>query len=207
MDNGNSTIKKIHLTRLTNLFCSYSNPRGKAIALRKAADSSIGTATPALVFELQQVIPQIEFTESQIKKLEKHIKALMTEVHSTILSVPGISYTLGASILAEIGDITRFDTTAQLLAFAGMEPSTNQSGQKSSTGDKMVKRGSSYLRRALYLAAYQISRRDPTFITYYSKKKSEGKHHEVILSHVSRKLVRALFYILKRNVNFVPQKH
>jgi len=202
-----ATIKKIHLTHLTSIFRSYRNPRQTALDVREAAASSIGTATPALVFELRQVIPQIEFVSAQIKDIDRRIKALMTEVDSSILSVPGIGFTLGASILGEIRDISLFNTPAQLLAFAGMEPSTNQSGQKSSTGDKMVKRGSSYLRRSLYLAAEQIVRRDPAFIDYYAKKKSEGKHHEVVLSHVARKLVRVLFYLLKNNVKFVPQKH
>lgn len=202
-----SAIKKVHLTRLTNLFRLYRNPRQTALNVREAAAASIGTATPALVFELRQVIPQIEFVEAQIKELDKQIKALMTEVNSTILTVPGISFTLGASILGEIRDISLFDSPAQLLAFAGLEPSTNQSGQKSSTGDKMVKRGSPYLRRSLYLAAKHISKFDPTFAAYYQKKKSEGKHHIVILSHVARKLVRVLFYLLKNNEKFVSQKH
>lgn len=204
-----SAIKQAHLTRLTNILGQYSSSgaRDKANALREAASTSIGTATPALVFELRQIIPQIRFTTAQIDELEKLIKALLTEVSSPITSIPGISFTLGSIILAEIGDIERFDSPAQLLAFAGMEPSTNQSGKRTSTGDTMVKRGSPYLRHALYNAAQLISRIDPAFKGYFSKKLSENKKYEVAMSHVAKKLVRVLFYLLKNNESFQPQKH
>ncbi|WP_337998875.1 IS110 family transposase [Desulforamulus ruminis] len=129
----------------------------------------------------------------------------MVALDSPILTVPGISYTLGAIILAEVGDITRFATPAKLLAFAGLDPSTYQSGKFSANSTPMVKRGSSYLRWALINAARLIAMRDPTFKSYMAKKKSEGKHQFVALSHVGKKLVRVIFSLLKNNSIFIPQ--
>jgi len=161
---------------------------------------------PASVFELNQTIPQIRFVTGQIDELEKLIKALVAEIDSPIITVPGISYTLGAVILAEIGDIERFDSPAKLLAFAGLEPSTNQSGKRTSTSDSMVKRGSPYLRHALYNAARLISMRNPVFKAYLAKKLSENKQYQVAMSHVTKKLVRVLFHLLKNNQTFKPQQ-
>ena len=131
----------------------------------------------------------------------------MEEIDSPILTIPGISYTLGAIIIAEIGDITNFDTPAKLLAFAGLEPSTYQSGSFTAGKTPMVKRGSSYLRWALLNAARLVSMRDETFKLYCQKKKSEGKHHFVVMSHVGKKLVRVVFQLLKTNNAFISQNN
>ena len=129
----------------------------------------------------------------------------MDELDSPILGVPGIGYTLGAIILSEIGDIANFKNPAKLLAFAGMEPSTYESGKYLASDTPMVKRGSPYLRWALYQAARLAAYRDETFRSYLQKKRSEGKHYFVALSHVAKKLVRTLCFMLKNNVEYAPQ--
>lgn len=123
-----------------------------------------------------------------------------------LISIPGISYTLASIILSEVGDITRFQTPAKLLAFAGLEPSIYQSRKFQAIGTSMVKRGSTYLRWAIIQAArFLVAMRDPTFKLYQEKKKSEGKHHYVAISHTSKKLLKVIFHLLKNNINFVPQ--
>ena len=102
---------------------------------------------------------------------------------------------LGAVILAEIGDFSRFDSPDKILAFAGCSPSTYQSGQLYSSHAKMEKRGSRYLRYALLNAAKRVSRWEPTFSAYLSKKMSEGKHYNVAVSHAAKKLVRLLYHL------------
>lgn len=118
-----------------------------------------------------------------------------------LLSIPGISYTTGAIILAEIGDIHRFKTDDQLLAYAGLDPSVYQSGNFEGNY-KISKRGSSILRWAIYQSAQAIVRFDPVFKTYYLKKKSEGKRHRVIIGHVTKKLLRVIRTILKNNTTY-----
>ena len=137
--------------------------------------------------------------------LDKQIKQVIIEINSPLMTVPGISYTLASIILAEIGDIERFTKPAKLLAFAGLEPSTYQSGKFNATHTPVVKRGSTYLRWAILTSARTVSMRDETFSTYLAKKRSEGKHFYVVMSHVAKKLIRVIFHILKSNTAFVPQ--
>ena len=201
-------IANAHLTRLTNVL--KDNSRGKyskdkALEIRKAAINSIGTSSDASSFELVQTIDMINFYSSKIDDLDAKIKDILIELESPILSIPGISYNLGSIILSEIVDINRFDTSTQLQAFAGLDPVTHQSGKFIATGVSMVKRGSPYLRWAILNAARLVAMRDPCFQDYYQRKRKEGKHHFVTLTHVAKKLIRVIFKLLKTNTQFVPQ--
>lgn len=201
-------IANAHLTRLTNVL--KDNSRGKyskdkALEIRNVAINSIGTSSDASSFELVQTIDMINFYSSKIDELDAKIKDIMIELESPILSIPGISYNLGSIILAEIVDINRFDTPAQLQAFAGLDPATHQSGKFIATGVSMVKRGSPYLRWAILNASRLIAMRDPCFKDYYQRKRNEGKHHFVALTHVAKKLIRVIFKLLKTNSQFSPQ--
>ena len=203
-------VSECHLTKLTNLLTLNSNGhygKEKAVLIRELAVKSIGSDSISVGFELQQTIRLINNLQEEINILDKHIKTVMEEIDSPILTIPGISYTLGAIIIAEIGDITNFDTPAKLLAFAGLEPSTYQSGNFTAGKTPMVKRGSSYLRWALLNAARLVAMRDETFKLYCQKKKSEGKHHFVVMSHVGKKLVRVVFQLLKTNNAFISQNN
>lgn len=201
-------IANAHLTRLGNVL--KDNSRGKyskdkALEIRNVAINSIGTSSDASSFELVQTIDMINFYSSKIDELDAKIKDIMIELESPILSIPGISYNLGSIILAEIVDINRFDTPAQLQAFAGLDPATHQSGKFIATGVSMVKRGSPYLRWAILNASRLIAMRDPCFKDYYQRKRNEGKHHFVALTHVAKKLIRVIFKLLKTNSQFSPQ--
>lgn len=201
-------IKSCHLTKLINIITKSSNGRygkDKAIALKELASNSIGSANRSVAFELQQTIRLIHSIQNEIDILDKQIKIVVDEINSPIITIPGIGYTLAAIILAEIGDIERFSTPAKLLAFAGMEPSTYQSGKFNASKTPMVKRGSTYLRWAVLQASRLVPMRDATFSAYLSKKRSEGKHYCVAQSHVGKKLLRIIFYLLKNNTAFVPQ--
>jgi transposase len=202
-------ITSAHLTKLTNLLIKHSKGKyrkEKAILIKETAAKSIGTDSRAISFELSQTLSFIEVYSNEINKIDNEIKSIMDEIQSPILTIPGISYGLASVILAEIGDINRFDSPSKLLAFAGLEPSTYESGRFVATGMKMVKRGSSYLRWAILEAARLVAMRDPTFKEYYQKKKSEGKHHYVANSHVAKKLIRVIHHLLTNNLQFYPQK-
>jgi len=202
-------ITSAHLTKLTNLLIKHSKGKyrkEKAVLIKETAAKSIGTDSRAISFELSQTLSFIEVYSNEINKIDNEIKSIMDEIQSPILTIPGISYGLASVILAEIGDINRFDSPSKLLAFAGLEPSTYESGRFVATGMKMVKRGSSYLRWAILEAARLVAMRDPTFKEYYQKKKSEGKHHYVANSHVAKKLIRVIHHLLTNNLQFFPQK-
>ena len=202
-------IANAHLTRLTNILAENSRGRygrDKAIEIRELAKTSIASGGDAQSFELLSVIRHIAFVQSEIKILDGQIKDIIDGLGSPIFSVPGISYTLAAIILGEIGDIGLFSSPGKLLAFAGLEPSTYQSGNYTASHSRMVKRGSKYLRWALLQAAERVRIRDKAFGAVYSKKIGEGKHHYVAVSHVAKKLVRVIHHLLSSGTVFVPQQ-
>jgi len=198
-------ISDVHLTKLTTLLqkASYNHySKEKAIEIRDAARNSIGSNSVSFQLELLQNITLITAFQKEVKSVEKEIKKLMIEINSVILTIPGISYTLGSIIIAEIGDISNFDSSAKLLAFAGLEPGVHQSGRFESANQKMVKRGSKYLRWAILQAARLIAMRDPVFKEYMNKKLAEGKHFNVAKSHVARKLIRVIYKLLNSKTPF-----
>ena len=201
-------ISNCHLTKLTNLLYKATKGRygrEKADEIRNAASSSIGTSTKSLSLELQQTIRLIKSVQNEIVILDEQIKELMIEIDSPIMSIPGISYNLASIILSEIGDVHRFTNPAKLLAFAGLDPSTYQSGKYNATYTPMVKRGSAYLRWAILMASRTASMQDLTFSNYLAKKQGEGKHYYIAMSHVAKKLIRVIFYLLTTNTTFIPQ--
>lgn len=174
----------------------------KAEALRALAVNSIGVRSEALEIELCCYLEQIRLLTKHIRLCEEKIKALMKEINSPITTVPGIGFVLGAMILAEIGDINRFGTPAKLLAFAGLDPSVNESGKSVNSTGSMVKRGSKYLRWAFGQAARCVSVNNPVFQAYLDSKIKQGKHYSIACSHVAKKLCRVLFAILRKNTPY-----
>ena len=201
-----SAISSAHLTRLTNLLETASKGRyskDTAILFRDAAKTSIGSHMPAKSLELKHTIKLIQELTSEIDEIEVGIQSIMDEINSPILSIPGISYRMGAMILAEIGDFSRFGSPDKILAYAGMSPSTYQSGQLESSYSHMEKRGSRYLRYALYNATKYVCHWDPTFTAYLEKKRSQGKHYNVALSHATKKLVRVIYQLEKSGQSYI----
>jgi transposase len=202
---GAHQVAGAHLTRLRNLLHVASKGRygdELAITLRDVARRSIGSNMPAKSLELQHTIRLIRAMDMVIDEIESSIKVIMDEMNSPILTIPGISYRMGAMILAEIGDISRFDSPDKILAYAGLSPSTYQSGQLTSSYSRMEKRGSRYLRYALFNATRFVCRWEPSFATYLAKKRAEGKHYNVAISHAAKKLVRLIYALEKSRQSF-----
>ncbi len=201
-------ISSSNLKHLTNLLDKSSKghfKRTTADEIRETARKSIGSYLPAKSLELKHTIKLIAVLSDEITEIETEIKKIMDLIDSPILSIPGIGPNLGAIIVAEIGDFSRFDNPDKILAFAGCSPSTYQSGQLYSSHAKMEKRGSRYLRWALINAASYVCNREPTFASYLAKKRSEGKHYYVALSHATKKLVRLIYHLEITNQSYIKQ--
>ncbi len=198
---GASYIVSAHLTKLTNLLSKASKghyEKNTAVIFKEAARTSIGSRMPAKSLELKHTIKLIQKLTIEIHEIEAEIKRIMDEqIHSPILTIPGISYHMGAMIIAEIGDFNRFDSPDKILAYAGMLPSTYQSEQLDNGYAHMEKRGSRYLRYALYNATKYVCHWDESFGTYLAKKWAEGKHYNVALSHATKKLIWLIFVMEK----------
>ena len=201
-------ILNISTTKLSSLLSKHSKGRfseDKADEIKDIAKNSFGVkfTSNACAFEIKQLVNQIIFLESQVDELNIEIKNIYDTLDSHLLSAPGIGDVLAPAILAEIGDINRFEKPNQLIAFSGADPSENQSGNKQSTNEKTSKRGSPYLRHAIYQASLVALSAEPELRSYYDKKIAEGKHHYVALAGVSRKLLIIIFYILKEGRDYI----
>jgi transposase len=199
---GAQQIADTHLTHLKTLLDDASKgryDRDKAVEIRETARRSIGSKMPAKSLELRHTIQLIRELDKEIAEIEAAIKTIVDDMGSPILSIPGVGYRMGAMILAEIGDFSRFDSPDKLLAYAGLSPSTYESGKLMAFGAyaHMEKRGSRYLRYALFNATKLVCHWDPTFAAYLAKKRAEGKHYNVAISHAAKKLVRVIYSLQK----------
>ena len=195
---GASYVASAHLTRLSHLISESSKGRydkEKALEIREAARHSIGSVSPAKSLELRHAIDHIRFLDDEIDEVEAQIFALLDKDPPRMLDIPGMGPRMAAVIVAEVGDFNRFSSPDKLLAYAGLSPSTYQSGQLTSTYAKMEKRGSRYLRCALFNATKYVCMWDPVFKAYLAKKRAEGKHYNVAISHAAKKLVRLIYHL------------
>lgn len=195
---GASLIAGAHLTRLTHLLSDSSKGRygrEKAVEIRNAARASIGTVFPAKSLELRHTIEHIRFLDKEIDEIESQIFSIIDTDPPRMMDIPGMGPRMVAVIMAEVGDFNRFSSPDKLLAYAGLSPTTYQSGQLTSTYAKMEKRGSRHLRYALFNATKFVCIWDPTFKAYLAKKLAEGKHYNVAISHAAKKLVRLIYHL------------
>ena len=176
----------------------------KFLALKTLAANSVGECNSIFETELRCLLTLYRSLANQISNLELEITRLIEEIHPRYMTIPGIGPLSAAVIYAEYGDISNFSSPSQLLAFAGLEPGINDSGTESH-GGRMVKRGSSTLRYVLLNCALPLIRFDMTFATYYAKKRAEGKPHRVAMSHVVKKLLRVIFTLERKNIDFNAQ--
>lgn len=178
--------------------------RDRAAELREAARNSIGSCMPAKSLELKHTIQLIRVLDAEIEEIKAEIERLMEQIQSPITSIPGIGTRMGAMILAEVGDFSNFDSADKVLAYAGLSPSIYQSGQMNNCHSHMEKRGSRYLRYAIFNATKYVCHWDPTFAAYLAKKRSEGKHYNVAISHAAKKLVRLIYAMEKSGQPYRP---
>ena len=204
---GARQVASCHLTHLKALLADASKGRygrDKAIEIREAARKSIGSVMRMKSMELQHTIRLIRELDAEICEIEDAVKEIMDKMAPPILTIPGISYCMGAMILAEIGDFSRFDSPDKILAYAGLSPSTYQSGKLANAYPHMEKRGSRYLRYALFNATKFVCNWDPSFAAYLARKRAEGKHYNVAISHAAKKLVRLIFALMKSGRPYCP---
>ncbi|MVB09530.1 IS110 family transposase ISBth13 [Caprobacter fermentans] len=202
---GAKQIAEAHLTRLKTLLHDASRGRygrDMAVKIRDAARNSVGSVMPAKSLELQHTIRLIRELDTEIGEIESAIQHIMDKIHSPITTVPGIGTQMGAMILAEVGDFSQFDSPDKILAYAGLSPSTYQSGQLKNCYAHMEKRGSRYLRYAIFNATKYVCLWVPTFSSYFAKKRAEGKHYNVAISHAAKKLVRLIYALEKSGESY-----
>ena len=179
-----------------------------AISIREAAADTFGIkiAQDAFSFQLKQLIDRMNFLDKQIEALDCQILEYYEKFDCYLHTIPRIGMIAAATILAEIGDINRFKSSSALVAFAGIDPTVRQSGEFSSTHNHMSKRGSPYLRHAIFLAATTCSFHNSPLNAYYKKKRDQGKHHLTATGAVARKLTTIIYAVLRDSKPYEPKK-
>ena len=165
----------------------------KFAQIKEAAHHTIGHSSDALEYALKSSLEIYLFLANQIDALEDNIIKLYQSLHYHIHTIKGVGMVTAAGIASEIGNFNRFSNPSQITAFAGLDPSKNNSGISQNKSGKMVKHGSSYLRKYLMNSAGTFYVFNPKISDFYWKKRNEGKHHRVALSHVARKKVNKKF--------------
>ena len=201
------TISSESLAELLAQLSRQKIGAAKAEQLKAAASSSFGItfAKNSFTFQLKALIEQISFIENQVKETESEISNIMRKLDSPITTITGIGNVTGATIISEIENISKFDNPRKLVAFAGLDATVTQSGEFEATHNVMSKRGSPYLRKAIFQAALIASFHDPVLSVYYQKKKAEGKHHLTCVGAVARKMCNIIYAVLKNNQPYVPK--
>lgn len=175
----------------------------KFAKLKELAKNSVGFHNKNTDLLISTYVSIYIDSNNKIDPIEKQISTIIKVLNLRMLTIPGIGEISAATILSEYGDIKNFSSPNKMLAFAGLDPSINQSGTLESNG-KMVKHGSGHLRYVLMNTSLTLLKYNPTFYDFYLKKRSEGKCHRVALSHVCKKLVRLIYTLETKHVDFDP---
>lgn len=180
----------------------------KAAEVKAAAKSSVGIrlGEEAASFQIRTMVSQVEFLNATIAKVEKEVASLLARVEPDITTIPGVSTTTGAQIVAEIGDVKRFRNAASIVKYAGLNSGVDESGKHSAEGVPITKHGSPYLRRSLWLAANRARQYDPRLKEYYDKLRRKGKPHRVAVTAVARKLCHVVYAVMRDGKPYDPAK-
>ena len=202
-------ILKASVKTISNIISKASNGYyglAKAQEIKTAAKDTFGITDTCGAYSSLIVlcISQIKAINEQINELNKKIEEIFSELNSKITTISGIGTTLGATIISEIGDINRFTSADKLAAYAGIDPTVKQSGNFNGTKNHMSKRGSPYLRRAIWRACVVAVQNDPMFRAYYEKKAAEGKRYMVIIGHCTKKMMGIIYAVLRDDKEYVP---
>ena len=195
-------LAKAHLETISNMLHAKCKTSAKDII--NAAKASIGNDNEYLSFSLLQAIKTLKFIQSKIDDYDEMMKYCVDKLDTKILTIPGIGYATAGMILGEIGDISKFKNAEHLVSFSGLNLKIYESGKFKAKNLKISKKGSKYLRYALYQVARVCWIHDSTLNAYYEKKESEHKHFLVIVGHLEKKMVRIIYSILKSGKAYTP---
>jgi len=197
-------LAQFELAELTELLSSASRGRfgeQKARQIKSLAEKSLGVSflADACQIELRCLLSHVALLEAQVALVDEHLARLLVVIPEGqyLLSIKGIGTALGAAILGEIGDISRFPSPEKLVAYAGLDPSVYRTGQFVAEEVHISKRGSPYLRRAIWLAAGMARQYNPDLQEVYERKIAQGKHHNDAIAAVGHRLLNRVYIVLK----------
>ena len=192
-----------------NKVIKKATSRGRVISQKKieqlhqASRNSIGITFGRAAFkiELDILMARLKVFQEQIDVLEKEIQSITDTLNSKLFTIPGIGKSTGAAIISEIGNIQNFPSAIKLIAFAGLDPKLKESGNYQGR-TPISKRGSKYLRNAIWYSAMVTCRVEPTFKKFYTDRRNKGKSHRYAVTAAANKLTKVIYHILKNDCSF-----
>ena len=200
---SSTKISKAHNSSLSSLI--HGKCKIDVVTLKNEARNSIGINNEYYEFELLTYISKLKSQNKLISDYELKISEYVHLTYPNLLTIPGISYVTAGLIIGEIGDINKFSKFDKLFKYSGLAPKVYESGKFKATNTRPTKKGSKYLRYALFQSSNIIWQNDKTFNEYYYKKISEGKHYYVVLGHIEKKLLRLIYSLMKSKKEYTPQ--
>jgi transposase len=187
----------------------HPEPVEKAKEIQAVFDKAVipkGLLEP-YVIEIKVLLDQHELYQEQLEKLEERIERLVENLDTPVKTINGIGKVNAGIILGEIGSINRFSNVDELVAFAGLDASVRESGQYEAQTRHISKRGSPYLRSALYMSAVSAMKCNPVCKAFADRLKKKDKKKKVIIVAVSRELLTIIYSVLKNNRPFSVPKY
>lgn len=159
-------------------------------------------------FIVRSLIKEIRFHKREILQSEREIRPLMEQLGYKLDTMTGIDLVTAACFVAEIGDIHRFASANQLARFCGIAPiDVGSAGEvkhkKTSQGNRVLHELFFQLAcRQLALSKRHKEPRNPIFLEYYNKKRSEGKTKNQAIVCIMRKLVNIVYKMMKNKTEY-----
>ena len=190
-------VRKRNLNNVYKNICPGGRIRNDLNVLILLAKETVGVYNKSDGIVISSLASRLEMLQKQKTKMIERMEELAKDNANHLLSIPGIGYVTACTIMGEIGNINNFRGSESLVAYAGINPMVYESGNYKATNLSMSKKGSVYLRNAIIMVSRLIVLRDETFKNYFDKKMAEGKHYNVTIGHISNKLTRVIYHILK----------
>jgi len=199
-------ISKMHNKTLIELLSIQGNRKDAAIHIKKLAKVTVGKTSKTYGFLIRNTLKDIKHHSDQMKELKIEIENIILEHFANLLTIPGVGPVTAGLIVGEIGDIKRFNSPNALVAYAGLDPIVYESGQFKAHRVNISKRGSRYLRTAIFtstkVACINSKIRDNKFKQKYLKKISQGKHHNSAICHCSKNMINTIYSLLNSGEAF-----
>ena len=181
------------------------NARTAMINRRRDHERSSKAAADALQQVIETLATQVEALDSAILTHLKAHKDLEVQVESH-MTVMGVGIVTSTTVLAEAGDLRRFDRSRKLTAFAGVSPRLKDSGKSVHGKPRMCKQGSARLRAALYMAASNAIQHNPDMKPFYEDLIKRGKAPRAALGAVMRKLLVVMRAVMVAGTEWKTQR-
>lgn len=207
-------IRNTKIKTLEKIISSVSKGRRSSLSgdkLKTLAEKSIGKSSTQMQQLIEHYVQMLLFLMGKMDKLTNTFIDAINQSNKDdmeiVSSIKGISDITASHFLAEIKTIERFESKSSLIAYAGTDPCVQQSGSSLHRGGRISKKGSSSLRRYLYLMATGVMINNEYFRAYYLKKREQGMQHRKAMIALCNKLLRVLFALLKSGEKFVMPSH